>query len=212
MMDQGLLTGPKTPQFVTRSAAGTSETVTPRPHPRFGPPTHGTLTVRVSSQFCKTPWFLETIAQILELLSLGDNWNGYGESAIHTSSVKRAVNVLDVIGSEGPSPEVVPTSAGGIQLEWVGNGFEIEVEIPPSGAASVFVVDPQGNETEHLVAARSKVWLELREHISGMGEVTSEPLPENPAHAIVKGQKPKGTRRKLRDASRFMSRDEILDR
>ena len=173
MMDQALLTDTKTPQFVTRSTAGTSETVTPHPRSRIGSPTHGTLTVRVSSQFCKSPWFLETIAQLLELLSLGDNWNGYGESAIHTSSVKRAVNVLDIIGREGPRPGVVPTSDGGIQLEWVGNGFEIEVEIPPSGGASVFVVDPQGNETEHLVAARSKVWQELREHISGMGAATT---------------------------------------
>lgn len=173
LMDQELLSGPKTPQFVTRGAAGTSETMTPRPHSRFGPPTHGTLTVRVSGQLLERPWFPETLNRLLELLSLGDNWNGYGESAVHTSSVKRAVNVLDAVGSEGPRPGVVPTSAGGIQLEWVGNGFEIEVEIPPNGAASVFVVDPLGNETERLVGTRSTVWQELREHISGMGAATT---------------------------------------
>jgi len=41
-------------------------------------------------------------------------------------------------------------------------------------------------------------------------QVVPDPLDDNPAHALVKGAKPKSTRRKLRDAARFRSRELIL--
>ena len=41
-------------------------------------------------------------------------------------------------------------------------------------------------------------------------DVVADPLPENPAHALVIGDKPRRVKRALRDAARFISRVEIL--
>ena len=107
------------------------------------------------------------------MLALGDNWNGYGERAVHKGALKRAVNVLDVIGVDGPCPDIVPTSDGGVQLEWASTDGEIEVEIPPVGLASVFIVDAAGEESEFLAGARNEIWQQLRTHIAAMGAATA---------------------------------------
>lgn len=45
----------------------------------------------------------------------------------------------------------------------------------------------------------------------GLGqEVEVDPLPDNPAHALVVGRKPRSVKRALRDAARFTTRAEIL--
>lgn len=41
-------------------------------------------------------------------------------------------------------------------------------------------------------------------------EVRGDPLPDNPAHALVIGRKPKSVKRALRDVARFTTRAEIL--
>ena len=40
-------------------------------------------------------------------------------------------------------------------------------------------------------------------------EVVGDPLPVNPAHALVVGDKPKRVRRALRDAARFVDRGDM---
>ncbi len=126
------------------------------------------ITFSISRVLLEQPWFGETLVQLLDLLLLDDNWNGYGESAIEISSIKRAVNVLDVVGKQGRQPGVVPTMNGGVQLEWIGNGFEIEIEVPPTGPAEVQIVDPANNEEEYSIGSRSSRWGQLRETISNM--------------------------------------------
>ena len=41
-------------------------------------------------------------------------------------------------------------------------------------------------------------------------DVVSDPLPGEPAHALVIGHKTRSVRRALRDAARFITRDDIL--
>ena len=156
----------------SRRVVGVSETVTSRPRSSLGPERRE-ITLEVSRRLVQRPWFGETLSSILSLLALGDNWNGYGERAIHESAVKRAVNVLAVIGAAGPCPDVVPTSEGGIQLEWAGAGFEIEVEVPPVGPASIFLADPSGEYSEVLAGRQHKIWERLREHISAIGAASA---------------------------------------
>lgn len=151
---------------------GVSETATPRTRPAFGPERRE-VTLEVSRGLYYRPWFHELLSRIRRLLALRDNWNGYGERAIHEGALKRAVNVLNVIGTDGPCPDIVPTSEGGVQLEWAGADYEIEVEIPPVGLASVLVVDASGEESEYLAGARNEVWEQLRTRIAAMGTATA---------------------------------------
>lgn len=67
---------------------------------------------------------------------------------------------------------------------------------------------------------QSKMWITLEDG-AGVAElevvaarnldqdVVGDPLPENPAHALVIGDKPRRVKRALRDAARFIARAEI---
>ena len=88
-------------------ASGVSETVTPPARPAFGPERRE-VTLKVCRRLSERPWFHEVVSRFRSLLALGDNWNGYGERAVHEGAVKRAVNVLNVVGAEGPRPRGSP--------------------------------------------------------------------------------------------------------
>ena len=156
----------------TCDTTGMSETITSGFRPPFVSP-RPVLHLTVSSELRARPWFDEIFTRFRTLLELGENWNGYGEKAVHGNAVKRALNVLEAIGTEGPGPWVVPTFEGGLQLEWIGNKYEIEVDIPPEGSASVLIVDPNNTETEHSVGSQSEIWATLRELITEIGRETT---------------------------------------
>lgn len=158
--------------WTSERANGVSETVT-QPARLGVVPERREVTLRVSRRLSERPWFHEVLARFRRLLVLGDNWNGYGERPVHESAVKRAVNVLDAVGAAGPRPDVVPTADGGIQIEWSGAGFEVEVEVPPVGPASVLVVDASGKETEMIAGARSSAWRQLRAQVSAMAAASA---------------------------------------
>ena len=50
---------------------------------------------------------------------LCEDWDSYGARPIYTSVIRRAEWLLGLLEAAGePPPDVVPTSDGGIQLEW----------------------------------------------------------------------------------------------
>ena len=142
--------------------------MTPAAGPAPGPERRE-ITLEVSASLRRQPWFHPTVGRLEGFLSLKEDWNGYGEQPIHESAVKRAVAVLDDVCPMGPEPWVVPTSDGGVQIEWAAGGFEIEVEVPPTGPAQILIVEPSGGEFEMLAHADSiDVWGRLRDRIAQM--------------------------------------------
>ena len=124
----------------------------------------------VSSKLRNQPWFLPIKAQLQKFLVFEENWNGYGESSIHEEAVNQAIAVLDKIVSETtPKPDIVPTSRGGIQIEWVSTDFEIEVEILPTGPAQIIIVESSGQERECQADSTSEMWGTLRDILERMG-------------------------------------------
>ena len=158
--------------WIAYARAGVSETMTPLAGSVLRPERRE-MTLQLSATLFRQPWFRPTLDRMLEFLSLEENWNGYGERAIHTSAVKRAVDVLNTVCPDGPAPSVVPTSQGGVQLEWAAGGFEIEIEIRPSGPALLLIVEPSGQETERTAEARSSAWGMLRGQIARMQQATA---------------------------------------
>ena len=61
---------------------------------------------------------------------LPDNWNSYGAKRIQPELAEAAVHLLfKIVQPETPRPEVVPTTAGGIQIEWHVRGIDLEIKI-----------------------------------------------------------------------------------
>lgn len=74
-------------------------------------------------------WMLPTLQSIGELLSLPENWDSYGASRIKPDLVNAAITfLLETMLVHTPTPSVVPTSAGGVQVEWHTKGIDLEVE------------------------------------------------------------------------------------
>lgn len=145
--------------------SGISEAITSADAPIFGPERRE-ISFEVSAILANQLWFRPALDNLLEFLSLGDNWNGYGERPIHEGAIKKAVAVLNAVCREGPAPQVVPTSDGGVQIEWEANQYEIEIEIPPVGPALILIVDPSGEEKEVSAGPNSEVWIHIRDRLT----------------------------------------------
>lgn len=175
VMNPGLLTESDLlwPSWSRTTAAGASETLTPATNPTLGPERRE-ITLTVSRMLYGQPWFHPTLSQLMGLLALEEDWDGYGAQRIDERAVKRAVAVLNAVCPAGPEPWTVPTSDGGVQLEWACNGIEIEIEILPAGPAQILIVEPSGEESEMAASSDSiETWGLLRKWMAEMGRSTT---------------------------------------
>lgn len=93
-------------------------------------------------------WLYPTLQVMKEFSALLANWDSYGSRRIDDLAIYHAVKfLLMVVGAkDGPVPIVVPTSRGGIQLEWHAIGADLEVEFSPKSGASAIFFNRTANE------------------------------------------------------------------
>lgn len=96
---------------------------------------------------CSAAWREDVLDEINALLSLEPNWDSYGAQAIDGGCTgKAAVFVLLLAEHKKlPRPSVVPTSGGGVQIEWCIDGLDIELNIE---LAPINIGDEKSNETQ----------------------------------------------------------------
>jgi hypothetical protein len=94
------------------------------------------------------PWIKPAVRGLSALLELPSDWDSYGGVRIKPEIVIAALNLLfETMQYDSPAPSIVPTSRGGIQLEWHRNGVDLEVEfVSPSRVRGVFE-DRQNGDT-----------------------------------------------------------------
>ena len=84
-------------------------------------------------------WVDTFIDRCSRLLQLPDNWDSYGGEPVSSAVVLRALLLLtEVMTEDSPLPAVIPSSDGGVQLEWHRGGVEVEVYVPPSGKGYLY--------------------------------------------------------------------------
>lgn len=93
-------------------------------------------------------WFPAVILDFADLLTLPADWDSYGARALDARTVNCAMSLLSqVMQSSTPPPSLVPTSSGGVQLEWHRKGIDLEVVINPGEETEVSCEDRnQGRE------------------------------------------------------------------
>lgn len=95
-------------------------------------------------------WFRRTVEQMEELLTFDANWDSYGAEPVSLRAVADAIEVIAIMAgltsARIPPPVVVPTPAGGIQLEWHQNQIDLEIEVNPARNTRVFVADAVSQE------------------------------------------------------------------
>jgi len=87
------------------------------------------------------PAWIESTLEVLErLLEMREGWDSYNARAIDPANVRTAIELAAALMHDRtPAPSVVPTSAGGVQLEWHTRGIDLEIEIgSPSRISACF--------------------------------------------------------------------------
>lgn len=75
-------------------------------------------------------WLLSTFDRIRELVVLPTGWDGHDGRPVDIDVAAFAIQfLLQTLEPDGPAPQVVPLSYGGIQLEWHEQGIDLEVEV-----------------------------------------------------------------------------------
>lgn len=87
---------------------------------------------------------IKTIAKLSRIATLKDNWNGEGATPFSSTLISLVWQIITQLNIQ---PEVFPTAADSIQLEYEkDDGSYLEFEICEDQKAEVFSIDAQGNE------------------------------------------------------------------
>ncbi|HVT12810.1 MAG TPA: hypothetical protein VHE55_11130 [Fimbriimonadaceae bacterium] len=77
-------------------------------------------------------WARKLLRRVESFLELQRDWDGYGAAPIDPILAAHALQVLaDFASNDCPEPSVVPTTSGGVQVEWHVYGIDFEFEILP---------------------------------------------------------------------------------
>lgn len=103
---------------------------------------------------CEQPiptWARGLLRKISELGDLEEDWDSYGAQPIDPRcAVTAAEIILNLMDSEMPAPSIVPTTGGGVQLEWHRAGADLEIEIQSPTKVEVFFEDGRTGEEKEL--------------------------------------------------------------
>jgi hypothetical protein len=106
--------------------------------------------VRVSVPYSSVERMETALARIRSLASLESNWDSYGAVPLQRGAVLHAVRLVAAIlqNEDVPLPAIVPTSQGGLQLEWHRGRATLEMEVLPNRTVEVFFLMPSGRTWE----------------------------------------------------------------
>jgi hypothetical protein len=103
-------------------------------------PYRASIVVRVKGAIPR--WVVPTTDRLTHLSRLRENWDSYGASPVSTQSITLTIQVMnEIMVDRTPLPAIVPTTDGGVQLEWHFAGIDLEVEVNSNGILSVSYED-----------------------------------------------------------------------
>lgn len=102
-------------------------------------------------------WLRSVVELVAELLSLAPGWDSYGAAQVSLRAAQSAIQLVLRLSNENgvEPPAIVPTSRGGLQLEWQRMRRIVEVEISAVGPAVLFVADAERGAGSEVVLTHS---------------------------------------------------------
>ncbi len=92
-------------------------------------------------------WVPPVIERINEFGALAQDWDTYGGLPVSKANARHALDFLArVMGPSTPLPWIAPLGTGGLQLDWGGEGVELEVVIDGSDSSALIAVDDDEQE------------------------------------------------------------------
>jgi hypothetical protein len=106
------------------------------------------------------------IRSAVALLNLETGWNSYQAQPVETQNVIRSITLLsDLLDDTTPTPQIVPTVRGGVQIEWHRNGLDLEILVS-RGTEDFFIDRPDAEPQEYQLAGNEEL---LRATIAQLG-------------------------------------------
>jgi hypothetical protein len=125
----------------------------------------GTIVVEVLGE--EPEWLYSVLDKLQTVAMLPPNWDSYGGASLSFGAAMAALEFLSVYLSDSATvPAVVPSSSGGIQLEWHRHAGDLEVAFTPDGVLSAFFVDATSGsawemEAGHIDAQQLRAAVEV---------------------------------------------------
>jgi hypothetical protein len=94
-------------------------------------------------------WQMHVLAKVTALLQLEPGWDGYRAPVPQRDAAMFALEILQgVMTATTPEPSVVPSSVGGVQLEWHDSGIDLEIHVAAPYSGEIWWFDHTANR-EH---------------------------------------------------------------
>ena len=105
------------------------------------------VSLKSESDVGSAKWLNQTIVALVRLIWLPRDWNSDNPKRIKPKTVERIIALLlSILDPDSTSPMVVPTTQGGIQVEWHQNEIDLEIEAESSGKLEFFFSGPKGDK------------------------------------------------------------------
>jgi hypothetical protein len=101
-------------------------------------------------------WVHDVVPRLQDVMMLEDNWNSYGARKVAISHLQALVVLLvRLMRPNTPTPLIVPTADGSLQIEWHEKGIDLEVRIQRQSRYYVCFEDLRnpGNEWEGVITS-----------------------------------------------------------
>jgi hypothetical protein len=94
-------------------------------------------------------WQEVLLREIISLQKLNRGWDSYDAPPISLDAMEFASIVLyNIMQPHTPLPQVVPTSVGGVQLEWHERGIDLEIHVTGSYEGEIWYEDHRRSRAE----------------------------------------------------------------
>lgn len=92
-------------------------------------------------------WQIEVMSALVKLVMMPEGWDSYRAPAVKRDAALFAYEILyNVMGPRSPAPHVVPSSVGGVQLEWHEKDIDLEIHVSGPYQCEVWYHDHRAEE------------------------------------------------------------------
>lgn len=101
----------------------------------------------IASMNSEPAWRSSARKQFQKIRELDEGWDGYRAKPIRRDTIEFAQDLLEdimALWSQIPPPSIVPTTSGGVQIEWHEKGIDLELHIAGPYDCEMWFEDQRG--------------------------------------------------------------------
>jgi hypothetical protein len=105
------------------------------------------VSLKTASEISSVKWLNQTIIGLVRLLWLPKDWSSDNPERINPRVIEKILALLlTILEPDSPPPVVVPTTRGGVQVEWHQNGIDLEIEAFNSSKLEYYFGGSEGEQ------------------------------------------------------------------